>query len=71
MLSLLVLQVCKNTDKSPPERSTRIYITEHLLLSAAFAGFAERATLAASVKASFTPLFRIAEHSLQSQLIFS
>jgi hypothetical protein len=38
-------------------------MTEHLLLSFAFAGLTEYATRVASVNASLTPLFRIAEHS--------
>lgn len=40
-----------------------IYMTEHLLLSFALAGLTEYATRVASVNASLTPLFLIAEHS--------
>lgn len=41
-----------------------IYMTEHLLLSFALAGLTEYATRVASVNASLTPLFLIAEHSI-------
>jgi len=41
-----------------------IYMTEHLLLPPEpFAPLTERATRAASVKASLTPRLRLAEHS--------
>ena len=40
------------------------YMTTHLLFSLSEAVFTDKATLAASVKASLTPLFLLAEHSV-------
>lgn len=42
---------------------TAPHMTLHLLLSLAFVGLTAKATRAASVNASFTPLFLMAEHS--------
>lgn len=46
------------------DEGVQFHMTVHLLSSFDLAGFTCRATLAASVKASFTPRFLIAEHSV-------
>lgn len=52
------------------DRVLEAYITTQRLVSFAFAGFTESATRAASVKASLTPLFLIAEHSVTMSVHF-
>lgn len=53
---------CQRT-QGEAEQTDIVHITTHLLLSFTFAGLTVSATRAASVNASLTPLFLIAEHS--------